>query len=145
MVETIFLYFIKEYFCTKLQKLHFSFLSVVSNQERVIQITGASKYSCNKITKTWIQISRQNWNGFFSNTSIVSRSKTEWKKHPKNKKLASNSQLQSYQILTNYDQMLILCFSYFISTVSKIMSCEESLSLTQILHLYTMVKVVCKI
>ena len=22
-------------------------------------------YSCNKITKTWIQISRQNWNGFF--------------------------------------------------------------------------------
>ena len=23
------------------------------------------KYSCNKITTTWIQISRQNWNGFF--------------------------------------------------------------------------------
>jgi hypothetical protein len=22
-------------------------------------------YSCNKITKTWVQISRQNWNGFF--------------------------------------------------------------------------------
>ena len=28
-----------------------------------------STYSCNKITTTWIQISRQNWNGFFSNAS----------------------------------------------------------------------------
>ena len=27
------------------------------------------KYSCNKITTTWIQISRQNWNGVFSNAS----------------------------------------------------------------------------
>ena len=26
-------------------------------------------YSCNKITTTWIQISRQNWNYFFSNIS----------------------------------------------------------------------------
>ena len=26
-------------------------------------------YSCNKITTTWIQISHQNWNGFFSNAS----------------------------------------------------------------------------
>ena len=26
-------------------------------------------YSCNKITTTWIQISRQNWNGFFSKGS----------------------------------------------------------------------------
>ena len=26
-------------------------------------------YSCNKITTTWIQIFRQNWNGFFSNAS----------------------------------------------------------------------------
>ena len=51
-------------------------------------------YSCNKITKTWIQISRQNWNYFFSNishqkviklTTIVSRSKTKWHRHPKNK------------------------------------------------------------
>ena len=29
----------------------------------------ASTYSCNKITATWIQISRQNWNGFFSNAT----------------------------------------------------------------------------
>ena len=28
-----------------------------------------NSYSCNKITKTCIQISRQNWNGFFSNIS----------------------------------------------------------------------------
>ena len=27
------------------------------------------KYSCNKVTKTWIQISRQNWLGVFSNYS----------------------------------------------------------------------------
>ena len=26
-------------------------------------------YSSNKVTTTWIQISRQNWNGFFSNAS----------------------------------------------------------------------------
>ena len=26
-----------------------------------------SRYSCNKISKAWIQISRQNWFGFFSN------------------------------------------------------------------------------
>ena len=26
-------------------------------------------YSCNKTTTTWIQISSQNWNGFFSNAS----------------------------------------------------------------------------
>ena len=35
-----------------------------------------SKYSCNKITKTWIQISRQNWKDFYSNIShqrLVSR------------------------------------------------------------------------
>ena len=41
-------------------------------------------YSCNKITSTWIQIYRQNWDGFFSNAShqimiltpIVSKGKT---------------------------------------------------------------------
>ena len=31
--------------------------------------TVTSSYSCNKITTTWIQISRQNWNGFYSNAS----------------------------------------------------------------------------
>jgi hypothetical protein len=34
--------------------------------------------------------------------------------------LALNSQLRTYQILTNDDQMLILCLSYFITTVPKI-------------------------
>ena len=29
--------------------------------------TDKSWYSCNKINKLWIQISRQNWNGFYSN------------------------------------------------------------------------------
>ena len=44
------------------------------------------RYSCNKITKTWSQISHQDWNGFFSNirhqrmiqlTPTVFRSKTK--------------------------------------------------------------------
>ena len=48
-------------------------------------ITENSQYSCNKITKTWIQISSQNWFGIFSNVChqmtfwlipIVSRSKS---------------------------------------------------------------------
>ena len=38
-------------------------------------------------------------------------------KHQRNKKLALNSELQTYQILTNDDQMLNLCLSYFIATV----------------------------
>jgi hypothetical protein len=49
-------------------------------------------------------------------TPIVSRPKTNWYKHKKNKKLTLNSQLQTYQILTNDDQMLILRLSYFITT-----------------------------
>ena len=81
-----------------------------------------SRYSCNKITKTWIQISRQNQNVFFLNiihqrmiwqTPIVSISKTKWYKQQKNKKLTLNSLLQTYQILT----MIIFCLSYFITTV----------------------------
>ena len=32
-------------------------------------LRGQTSYSCNKITKTWIQISRQNWFGIFSNIS----------------------------------------------------------------------------
>ena len=36
-------------------------------------------------------------------------------KHQNNEKLALYSQLQTYQILTNDDQMLILCPSYFIT------------------------------
>ena len=87
-------------------------------------------YSCNKITTTQIQISRQNWNGFFSNNShqmmiqltpIVSRAKSKWYKPKKVKKLALNSQLLTVQILTNGVQVLILCPSYFITTVHRIL------------------------
>ena len=87
-------------------------------------------YSCNKITTTQIQISRQNWNGFFSNishqmmiqlTPIVSRAKSKWYKPKKVKKLALNSQLLTVQILTNGVQVLILCPSYFITTVHRIL------------------------
>ena len=44
--------------------------------------------------------------------------KTKRYKYHKNKKFTLNSQLQTYQILTNDDQMLILCLSYVITTVS---------------------------
>ena len=48
---------------------------------------------------------------------IVSRSKSKWCKPQKVKKSALNLQLQTVQILTDYVQMLILCLSYFITTV----------------------------
>ena len=63
-------------------------------------------YSCNKITKTFIKISlKLKW--LFSNISH----------RQKNKKLTLNSWLQTYQILTNDDEMFILCLSYLITTV----------------------------
>ena len=46
-------------------------------------------------------------------STIGSRSKT------KKEKLTLNSQLETYQILTNDDKMLILCLSYFITTLHK--------------------------
>ena len=76
----------------------------------------------NKITETQI-LSYHNWNGLFSNishqmiiwlSSIVSRSKNKGYERQKIKKFALNSQLKPYQILTNNDQMLILCLPYFI-------------------------------
>ena len=68
-------------------------------------------YSCNKTTKTWIQISCQNWFGFFSNishhmtfslTPIVFRSKSNWYQTQKIKKCALNLQLQTIEILTMF-------------------------------------------
>ena len=70
-----------------------------------------NSYCCNKITTNWIQISCQNWNGFFSNIShqrmiylapTVSRSKTKWYKCQKNKKLSLHSWLSTY--LSNFDK-----------------------------------------
>ena len=86
------------------------------------------RYSCNKIIITQIQISCQNWNGFFSNIShqmmiqlipIVSRAKSKWYKPKRVKKLALNLQLLTIQILTNDVQMLILCLSYSIILYRK--------------------------
>ena len=42
-----------------------------------------------------------------------------WHKPKKVKKLALSSQLLTVQILTNNVQALILCLSYFITTVTK--------------------------
>ena len=50
-------------------------------------------------------------------TPIVSRAKSKWYKPKKVQKLALNSQLLAVQILTNDVQVLILCLSYFITTV----------------------------
>ena len=52
-------------------------------------------------------------------TTIISRKKPKWYQHQENKKLALDLQLQTYQILTIDDQMLILSLSYFITTVFK--------------------------
>ena len=41
-------------------------------------------------------------------------------KAKKNEKFILNSQLHTYQILTNNDQMLILCLSYFVTNVHTI-------------------------
>ena len=51
-------------------------------------------------------------------TPIVFRAKIKWYKPKKFKKLALNSQLLTVQILTNDVQVLILCLSYFITTVT---------------------------
>ena len=50
-------------------------------------------------------------------TPIVSRAKNKWYKLKKVMKLALNSQLLTVQILINDVQVLILCLSYFITTV----------------------------
>ena len=52
-------------------------------------------------------------------TPINSRSTTKWYKHQENKELALDLHLQTYQILTNDKQMLILCLSYIITTVFR--------------------------
>ena len=47
---------------------------------------------------------------------MVSRAKRKWHKHQKNKKLVLNSQLQTYQILTNEAEVLKRsCFSFIIA------------------------------
>ena len=52
-------------------------------------------------------------------TPIVSRSKSMQYKSQKVKKFVLNSQLQAVQTLTNDVQVLILCLSYHIITLSN--------------------------
>ena len=49
---------------------------------------------------------------------IVSRSKRKWYKPQNGKKFTLNLQYKPIQILTNDVQMFLLCFSYFITTVT---------------------------
>ena len=46
------------------------------------------------------------------------RAKSKWYKPKKVKKLALNSQLLTVQILTNDVEVLILCLSYIVTTVT---------------------------
>ena len=75
--------------------------------EGLTPIGQCTYYSCNKITETWIQISRQNWFGFSSNishqmiiylTHEVSRSKSKWYGH----------QRYTYRVLQTIQLKLIL-------------------------------------
>ena len=50
-------------------------------------------------------------------TQIVFRAKREWYQPKKVKKFALNSQLLTVQILKNDVQVLILCLSYFVTTI----------------------------
>ena len=81
-------------------------------------------YICNKITKTWIQISRHHWNGFLSNIShqmmiqltlIVSRLRKKWYKQQNDRKLTLNSPLQTYQMMVRWSfcVFLILFLLYY--------------------------------
>ena len=49
---------------------------------------------------------------------MVSRAKRKWHKHQKNKKSVLNSQLQTYQILTNEAEVLKKSYFSFILAVS---------------------------
>ena len=78
-------------------------------------------YSCNKIATTQIQLKLlflKYWSSDKDLTNSTSfYSKNRWYKKVKKFKLALNSQLLTVQILTNNVQELILCLSYFITTV----------------------------
>ena len=80
-------------------------------------------YNCNKITTIRIQISHQNWTGFFSNishpriiflTPIVSWSKVKWHQFF----FLSVFKFTTTN-LSNYIQMLILYLSYYITTTVR--------------------------
>ena len=62
-------------------------------------------------------------------TPIVYKSKTKWYKLQNSKKLALNSQLQTYQIFPNDHQMLILRLSYSMITVIWILVTEICLEI----------------
>ena len=79
-------------------------------------------YSYNEINKSWIEISQQIWRDIFSNMTKnyltnLNRSKIKQHKTLENKKFTLNSWLQTYQVLTKNDQLLVLRLSYFITTV----------------------------
>ena len=85
------------------------------------------QYSCNKITNTWIQISRQIWNGLFSSISHQRMIKLTpiCSFYIKNQAVWTLTKIRNWlwihncrctnQILTNDDQMVIWCISYFIT------------------------------
>ena len=91
-----------------------------------------TRYSCNKITKTWIQISLQDQIGFFLNIIhlrmiwqilIVSTSKTKWYKQQKNKKLTLNSLCTTN--LSNFDNDHFLSFLFYYYCMLYVVWCHN--------------------
>ena len=97
----------------------------------------------------WIQISRQNRNGFFSKqmmiqlTPLVSKSKSKKYKHPKKMKLALNSQLQTYQI---WQAMIRCTFCVFLILLLLYKNCtqSQSTSLSFFKEVFDNILVICK-
>ena len=94
------------------------------NQAHLFRIKRVSRkswcYSCNKITTIWIQISCQNWYGFFSNANELQKFLDKKPSHinaKKNKKLALKLGIQTYQILTNDDEVCIPSLSSILLAV----------------------------
>ena len=113
-------------------------------------------YSCNKITKTWIQISRQNWNGFFSNINhqrmiylapIVFRSKT---KGINTKKIRNCLYIHDYRpnkfwktmIRWSFCAFLIVLLLYWLDNLAARIDCSCS-SLFTSQKIYIEGKTVC--
>ena len=85
-------------------------------------------YSCNKISTTWIQISRQNWNRFFSSAShqimmkILDKKNKQFKCQ-KNKKLG----LKEYRSIKFWQTMMKSVFHVYLVSFQlyyNLWSCE---------------------
>ena len=108
------------------------FITYAKNRNFCVKINEKEQicYSCNKITKTWIQISRLYWFWFFlkykpsdddsadSNIFLVL-------KVTKSHEISIKFRITDCSNLSDNVQMLIFCLSYFITTVPPSMCFRE--------------------